>query len=431
MPSSSVVPEAAIAAARLLARICVAALVVLSIPSAAAADAPLSFAESLRIAVIESPQLDAQRAMVDAAREMAGPAGELPDPKLKLGVENVPTNGPDGWSLTRDFMTMTKIGVMQEFPREEKRRLRSLRAENDAQRGTAALESARLAVLRETAAAWLARWFAAQSERLIARQIDEAALAVTTAEAAYRAGKGSQGELLNAQGNAIELRNRAIEAAAQSKRARTGLARFIGAEAARPLGSPPDVTRLPFDATELADIDVQPDVRLAVAREATAVTEADLARAAKKPDWSAELTYAVRGAPYSNMVSLMVSIDLPWSPGTRQDREHAAKLKELDAARAMREDTRRMRVAEVDTMLTEWETARAMARRIEEELIPLATQRLDAVLASYRGGTGALSPVLEARRSELDARLALLQQEQAVAKAWAWLQFVRPMKEGS
>jgi len=431
MPSSSVVPEAAIAAARLLARICVAALVVLSIPSAAAADAPLSFAESLRIAVIESPQLDAQRAMVDAAREMAGPAGELPDPKLKLGVENVPTNGPDGWSLTRDFMTMTKIGVMQEFPREEKRRLRSLRAENDAQRGTAALESARLAVMRETAAAWLARWFAAQSERLIARQIDEAALAVTTAEAAYRAGKGSQGELLNAQGNAIELRNRAIEAAAQSKRARIGLARFIGAEAARPLGSPPDVTRLPFDATELADIDVQPDVRLAVAREATAVTEADLARAAKKPDWSAELTYAVRGAPYSNMVSLMVSIDLPWSPGTRQDREHAAKLKELDAARAMREDTRRMRVAEVDTMLTEWETARAMARRIEEDLIPLATQRLDAVLASYRGGTGALSPVLEARRSELDARLALLQQEQAVAKAWAWLQFVRPMKEGS
>ena len=109
----------------------------------------------------------------------------------------------------------------------------------------------------------------------------------------------------------------------------------------------------------LADVDAQPDVRLAVAREAIAATEADLARAAKKPDWSAELTYAVRGSPYSNMVSLMVSIDLPWSPGTRQDREHAAKLKELDAARAMREDTRRMRVAEVDAMLAEWESARA------------------------------------------------------------------------
>ncbi len=71
------------------------------------------------------------------------------------------------------------------------------------------------------------------------------------------------------------------------------------------------------------------------------------------------------------------------------------------------------------------------ARRIGDELIPLAAQRLDAALAAYRGGTGALAPVLEARRSELDARLALLQQEQAAAKAWAWLQFVRPTKEGS
>ena len=159
MPSSSAVPGAAVAACRPLARFAVAAIASLLIAPAAAADPPLSFAETLRIAVERSPQLESQRAMVDAAREMAGPAGELPDPKLKLGVENVPTNGADSWSLTRDFMTMTKIGVMQEFPREEKRKLRSQRAENDAQRGAVALESTRLAVMRETATAWLARWY--------------------------------------------------------------------------------------------------------------------------------------------------------------------------------------------------------------------------------------------------------------------------------
>jgi outer membrane protein TolC len=285
--------------------------------------------------------------------------------------------------------------------------------------------------MREVATAWLARWYAEESERLIARQIDEAALVVATSEAAYRAGRAPQADLLNAQGAVIELRNRATDAAAQSKRARIALARYVGADASRPLGDPPDVSRLPFDVAQLADVDAQPEVRAAFAREASAATEADLARAAKKPDWSAELTYAVRGSPYSNMVSLMVSIDLPWSQGTRQDREHAAKLRELDAARAMREDTRRMRVAEVDTMLSEWDATRATARRIADELIPLAARRLDAALASYRGGTGGLSPVLEARRSELEARLALLQQEQAAAKAWAWLQFVRPAKEGS
>jgi outer membrane protein TolC len=398
---------------------------------AVAAGSPLSLAEALRMAVERSPQLASQRAMVDAAREMAGPAGELPDPKLRLGVENVPTNGADSWSLTRDFMTMSKIGVMQEFPREAKRKLRSQRAENDAQRGEVAVEAARLVIQRETASAWLSRWFAAEVERAIGSQIGEAELAVTAASAAYRAGRAPQGELIAAQSQVIELRNRATDAAAQSRRARIGLARYIGADAERPLGDPPDLARLPFDAARLYDVDGQPEIRLARAQEAIAATEADLARASKEPDWSAELTYAVRGAPYSNMVSLMVSIDLPWSQGTRQDREHAAKLKELDAARAMREDVRRMRVAEVGGMLAEWESARTQAKRISEEMLPLAAQRREAALAAYRGGSGTLAAVLEARRAELDARLAFIAQEQAAAKAWAWLQFVLPVTEKS
>ena len=432
MTSPFAVPRAAVADPWPRARAVVALIAALLLTEgAAAAGPPLSLAEALRVAVEKSPQLASQRAMVEAAHEMTGPAGELPDPKLKLGVENVPTDGVDRWSLTRDFMTMSKIGVMQEFPREEKRRLRSQRAENDAQRGTAAVASARLTVQRETAAAWLARWFATDSERVIASQIDEAELAVATAKAAYRAGKMPQGELLAAQSMVVELRNRATEAAGQSKRARIALARFIGAEAERPLGDPPDLARLPFDAARLADVEAQPEIQLARAREAIAATEADLARASKSPDWSAELTYAVRGSPYSNMVSLMFSIDLPWSTGTRQDREHAAKLKELDAARAMREDAKWMRAAEVEAMLAEWESARAQAQRIADEMLPLTAQRRDAALAAYRGGSGPLAAVLEARRAELDARLALIQQEQAAAKAWAWLQFVLPVTEKS
>jgi outer membrane protein TolC len=326
---------------------------------------------------------------------------------------------------------MSKVGVMQDFPREAKRRLRSQRAENDAQRGTAAAEAARLAVQRETAQAWLARWFAADTERAIAAQIDEAELAVAAAMAAYRAGRAAQAELIAAQTMVVELKNRATDAAAQSRRARIGLARYVGADADRPLGDPPDLARLPFDGARLDDVDAQPEIQLARAQEAIAATEADLARASREPDWSAELTYAVRGSPYSNMVSLMVSIDLPWSPGTRQDREHAAKLRELDAARAMREDTRRMRVAEGGAMLAEWESARAQAKRINDEMLPLAAQRREAALAAYRAGSGSLVAVLEARRAELDAHLTLIAQEQAAAKAWAWLQFAFPAMEKS
>jgi outer membrane protein TolC len=191
------------------------------------------------------------------------------------------------------------------------------------------------------------------------------------------------------------------------------------------------VARLPFDPARLADVEAQPEIRLARAQESIAATEADIARASKQPDWSAEVTYAVRGPTYANMVSLMFSIDLPWSTGTRQEREHAARLRELDAAREMREDTLRMRTAEVESMKAEWDAARTQALRIREGMLPLAAQRREAALAAYRGGTGTLAAVLEARRAELDARLALLQQEQAAARAWAWLNFVLPVSEAS
>ena len=117
-----------------------------------------------------------------------------------------------------------------------------------------------------------------------------------------------------------DMSRRATEAAAQSKRARITLTRYIGPAAELPLGAPPDFTRL-SDRVRNADVDAQPELRLARAQESVAAANAALAGAAKLPDWSAEVSYAVRGSPYSNMISLMFSIDLPWSPGTRQERE--------------------------------------------------------------------------------------------------------------
>ena len=71
---------------------------------------PLSLLEAQRLAASRSQQLVAQDAAARAAREMAVGAGQLPDPVLKLGVNNLPINGQDRLSLTRDFMTMRSSG---------------------------------------------------------------------------------------------------------------------------------------------------------------------------------------------------------------------------------------------------------------------------------------------------------------------------------
>ncbi|HEY7378598.1 MAG TPA: hypothetical protein VH542_07955 [Steroidobacteraceae bacterium] len=79
----------------------------------ASAQALLSLTEALRIAESRAPAFAASNAAARGARDMAVAAGQLPDPVLRAGVDNVPIDGQDAFSLTRDFMTMRRIGVAQ------------------------------------------------------------------------------------------------------------------------------------------------------------------------------------------------------------------------------------------------------------------------------------------------------------------------------
>ena len=143
------------------------AIVLLAALSGVAHAQPLGLAEALRLAEARSPQLAAQRAAAEAASVLVPAARENPDPKLVAGIENVPVEGSDRWSLNADFMTMRRIGVMQEFVRGEKRDLRESRAAAEARRELAVLEMQRADLRREVATAWIERAYAERSQALL------------------------------------------------------------------------------------------------------------------------------------------------------------------------------------------------------------------------------------------------------------------------
>src|SRR4026208_2298641 len=68
--------------------------------SVSGAEAPLTLPEAQRRAVERSRQTSAQDLAIVASREMALAAGRLPDPVLTLGIDNLPIDGPDQFSLT-------------------------------------------------------------------------------------------------------------------------------------------------------------------------------------------------------------------------------------------------------------------------------------------------------------------------------------------
>ena len=401
--------------------------------SAAAADPTsaarptLTLDKALSLAQLRSRQLVGQDAAAAAAREMALAAGQLPDPTLKVGVNNLPVDGAERFSLTRDFMTMRSVGVMQEFTRGDKRKARSARFEREAGVADAGRALALANLRRDTAAAWLDRHYQERMRELLQVQRAEAALQIEAADAAYRGGRGPQTDVFSARSAVALIEDRVRQTDIQVATARTKLARWVGPDADVSLAPPPDLATTPLQSGDLeTHLEHHPQVLLAASQEAVARAEADIARSNKQPDWSVELMYSQRGSAYSNMVSINVSVPLQWDQTNRQDRELSARLALAEQMRAQREEITREHVTEARSWLQQWQGNRGRLAHYDSSLVPLAAERTQASIAAYRGGGGSLAGVLEARRMEIDTRMERLRLEMETAGLWAQLQYLIP-----
>ena len=388
---------------------------------------PLTLVQALHIAERRSRALVALDAGAGASRDMAVAAGQRPDPVLKAGLNSLPVNGPDRFSLTRDSFTMLSIGVMQEFTHKDKRKARSERFDREAQAAQAARALA-LANLRQgTAMAWLERHYQERMHDLLQVQRSETALQIEAAEAAYRGGRGSQADVFAARSSVAQLDDRIRQAERQIAIAKTKLWRWVGADADQPLAAPPDLAAVRLDNASLeAQLEHHPQIALLARQEALARADADIALSNKRADWSVEVTYSQRRSPFSNMVSLNASIPWQWDQKNRQDRELSAQLALAEQLRAQREEAVREHVAQTRIWLQQRQSDQGRLEHYDRSLIPLAAERTRATIAAYRGGAVSLTSVLEARRMEIDLRLDRLRLEMETAALWAQLEYLIP-----
>jgi outer membrane protein TolC len=267
---------------------------------------------------------------------------------------------------------------------------------------------------------------------LMQAQLTQAELQVQAAETLYRSGKGSQAEVFSARGSVEQLRDALAQVDRQVAVATLQLGRWVGEGAQQPLEPRPVLALPAWTEGALAEHLAQhPQIAAAAQQEAIADSDAALARAERSSDWSVELMYSQRGPAYSNMVSINLSVPLQWDRKNRQDRELAAKLAGIDEARARREELQRAHEAEVRAMLQEWRSHEDRLRRYDASLLPLASQRSEAAIASYRAGSGPLTAVLDARRNEVDVRLERLRIEMDRARIWAQLNYLLPSHDSA
>jgi len=404
---------------RVAYRIALAAVVAFS---SRAAEGPLTLDAAIEQALREAPQVVAAQSSLDSAQAFLPSAGRLPDPELIIGVDNLPINGADQFSLTRDFMTMSKVGVMQTVPAGAKRRYRAEAASREVDVALADLRAARFETASAAAEAWISLAVAEETlERMRALKSD-LGFQSSTARAAFSSGRGTAADALASESTLARLDNQILELEQVRAMRRAELARWVGDAASQ------ELSELPWKgefatAPELLlqGLASHPPLAPIAARVDAAKTEVNLAQAEKRSDWAAQLNFAKRGPDYSDMVSLEFRVGLPLFAKDRQNPAIAAKLASVRASEAELEAEQRKHRAEIQSMFAMWRSGRQRLQHFDSTLLPLARDRSRAVLTAYASARGNLSAALDAFRDEVDLQREYVALEGDVTRAWTFL----------
>ena len=389
----------------------------------ASMSAPLTLDEAWRLAAARDAGREAVEGEAAAVRERAVAAGSLPDPEARVGAVNLPV---DSFALDAEDMTMLEVGVTQRFPAGKTRALSRARYESTASGLDAEARDRALEVRLEVERAWRQLDYLDQLSTLLDGEARWIGALVAGATAAYAAGDGVQLELVDARLMALEVEERRLELERERDAARAELARWIGEPAygeRRP--APPAPHRAAPLAELLGRLQEHPRIESLDRLGEAAEREVDLAAERYKPSFGLDVGYGFRqgrgmsGADRPDMLTAMVTFDVPLFTGNRQDREAGAARAEARAVEARRTDLLR----EMESRLR---ATHARAVRLDElvqlygsEIQRLADVSVEAALAAYRSSDGSLADVVSTERRVLDLRdrVARVRMEHALALA--------------
>lgn len=383
----------------------------------------LSLDDAVQVSLNRAAIVKAAGASIQASRELAVKADQLPDPTLKIGIDNVPATGADRYSTTSDSMTMRRIGIEQEWVSSDKRAARAVRAQRGVEMDGATYLETIASVREETAKAWLSVLYAQRKLDLSNEMEANAANTLKAVKAAHRAAAATAEEAVQAQTvlllaqDARRRTEQELRIAQRSLNRWTGITSPIAADVTPILTS--HVANLPIEELE------KYHPMLLAARRAIALADADSAVAVKEssPNWSVEASYSQRGSEYSNMVSVGISIPLTLNRERRQNRDIAEKAALGTKARMDYEETLRALREEIENLSITIDSDKERIAFLNANLLPSAKQQVQLAEAAYRAGSGKLAGVFAARKNLLDQRLQVLELEQAAALAWASLEY--------
>lgn len=347
------------------------------------------FSRYIELLLDRHPDLKSLNAALEAAKRVPDQAHSLPDPKLRFGLMNF-TYSP--LSFSAEGMTQKQVGISQMFPAPGKLKLRKKVAEDNVEIAAAMIPEKRLELIKQARSLFYRMLFLQKAKEIVKKNKEILKSFLKVSLTKYSVGSGLQQDVLKAQveiSKMSDLLRRVEQDILSTGENLSVLVDF-------PLNtdwSDLRIKQLPEITGEVEmllkeAIDKRPMFNKLSTRIKKSKDMVELARKNLLPDYTLGMAYGQRdGGPMGlrdDVISLSVTLKIPWWHKTKQDQKIAENLILQDKAEYELESEKwhvRYQIAdllEIDKKDTD------LLVLYNTGLIPQARQTVEASISDYQ-----------------------------------------------
>lgn len=345
----------------------------------------------------------------DAAGERVGPAGALPDPKLRAELMDITRGGTQNATLLPNRTGSARYTLTQDVPWFGKRDLRREIAELEARSANGRAEGSWNEISARIKTTHAQMYFLAASEALDREILDLMIRLEKIAQARYAGGIAPQQDVIRAQVEQTAMYNELIAVETERHHLHARMNALLGRPSAAALAAPAHLRPLPAPARlDLAALEDRarahnPAIFAEESRVQAAEKGKELAYKNRYPDF----TVGVVPNQFQNAVKqwdLMVEVNIPLQQSSRRAQEREAETL-LEVARSRRDAVANQTLADLAESVATLDAARRTEALAADRLLPQAELTFKAALAGYETGKVDFATLLDAQRQIRQARL--------------------------
>ncbi len=370
-----------------------------------------ALADLMEEGMTHNKEIQSLEAQIESIKEEVSFAGSLEDPRLGLGVLNLPT---DTFNFNQEPMTQKVMFIAQKVPWFGKLSLKSKRTTLMAVRKQAILDAKRLELARKIATAYYELGFVATNLDINQRLTEMVIQLLRVAETRYASGEGLQQDVLQAQVELSKLLDEKIVLNRKRRTLQDRINELLNRESFAPVNPPRDLeyvdVRLDFEPLKNQTLAHNPWLRVRQAEVDQASVDIELAKKDYWPNMDFKFAYGQRdedltGRNLPDFVSATVTFTIPLWAKSRQSKKLAATQKNHEAAMKSYRSLVRSLPHRVDALATEIRDTQENYKLYVDALVAQSEQWARSSLAAYEVGKIEFNTMLNAQIRLLRAEL--------------------------